>query len=86
MNQLLGRNFDSTAMRKLNKLDKTDRKCLTWDLKPLILLYQKISGIANNEDIRTKFFLMVLEVTISILLMILCVGRLIYHALIVLTC
>ena len=33
MNQLLGRNFDSTAARKLNKLDKTDKKCLTWDLK-----------------------------------------------------
>ena len=33
MNQLLGRSFDSTVTRKLNKLDKTDKTSLTLDLK-----------------------------------------------------
>ena len=57
MNQLLGRNFDSTAARKLNKLDKTDKKCLTWDLKTVdTALSEKLVELLTTNILEQKSF------------------------------
>ena len=57
MNQLLGRNFDSTAARKLNKLDKTDKKCLTWDLKTFdTALLEKLVELLTTKLLEQKSF------------------------------
>ena len=57
MNQLLGRNFDSTAARKLNKLDKTDKKCLTWDLKTAdTALLEELLELLTTKILEQKSF------------------------------
>ena len=57
MNQLLGRNFDSTAARKLNKLDKTDKKCLTWDLKTVdTALSEKLLELLTTKILEKRPF------------------------------
>ena len=57
MNQLLGRNFDSTAERKLNKLIKTDKKCLTWDLKTVdTALSEKLVELLTTKILEQKSF------------------------------
>ncbi len=62
MNQLLGRNFDSTAARKLNKLDKTDKKCLTWDLKTVdTALSEKLVELLTTKILEQKSFWLFLK-------------------------
>ena len=62
MNQLLGRNFDSTVARKLNKLDKTDKKCLTRDLKTVdTALSEKLVGLLTTKILEQNFFLLFLK-------------------------
>ncbi len=57
MNQLLGRNFDSTAARKLNKLDKTDKKCLTWDLETVdTALSEKLVVLLTTKILEQRSF------------------------------
>ena len=57
MNQLLGRNFDSTAAHKLNKLDKTDKKSLTWDLKTVdTALSEKLVELLTTKILEQKSF------------------------------
>ena len=57
MSQILSRNFDSTAARKLNKLDKTDKKCLTWDLKTVdTALSEKLVELLTTKILERKFF------------------------------
>ena len=57
MNQLLGRNFDSTATHKLNKLDKTDKKCLTLDLKAVgTALSGKLLEMLTTKILEQKSF------------------------------
>ena len=57
MNQLLGRNFDSTAARKLNKLDKTDKKRLPWDLKTVdTSLSEKLLEVLTTKIFEQRFF------------------------------
>ena len=57
MNQLLGRNFDSTAARKLNKLDKTDKKCLTRDLKSVdTALSEKLLALLTKKILEQRSF------------------------------
>ena len=59
MNQLLGRNFDSTAARKLNKLDKTDKKCLKWDLKTVdTALSEKLLELLTTKVLEQNSFLL----------------------------
>ena len=57
MNQLLDRIFDSTAARKLNKLDKTDKKYLTWDLKTVdTALSEKLVELLITKILEQKSF------------------------------
>ena len=57
MNQLLGRNFDSTAARKLNKSDKTDKKRLTWDLKTVdTALSEKLLELLTTKILEKRSF------------------------------
>ena len=57
MNQLLGRSFDSTVTRKLNKLDKTDKKCLTWDLKTVdTALSEKLLELLTTKILEKRSF------------------------------
>ena len=57
MNQLLGRIFDSTAARKLNKLGKTDKKCLTWDLRTVdTALSEKLVELLTTKILEQKSF------------------------------
>ena len=57
MNQILVRSFDSIAARKLNKLDKTDKKCLTWDLKTVdTALSEKLVELLTTKILEQKSF------------------------------
>ena len=57
MNQLRGRNFDSTAARTLNKLDKTDKKYLTLDLKTVdIALSEQLWELLTSKILEHKSF------------------------------
>ena len=57
MNQILGRSFDSTAARTLNKLDKTDKKCLTLDLKTVdIALSEQLLELLTSKILEHRSF------------------------------
>ena len=57
MNQILGRSFDSTAARTLNKLDKTDKKCLTLDLKTVdTALLEKLLELLTTKISEKRSF------------------------------
>ena len=57
MSQILGRSFDRTAARKLNKLDKTDKKNLTLDLKTVdIALSEKLLELLTLKILEHRFF------------------------------
>ena len=57
MSQILGRSFDRTAARTLNKLDKTDKKSLTLDLKTVdIALSEQLLELLTLKILEHRFF------------------------------